>query len=154
MSATSSVVPPVVAPPRLTGHATNPRTGRALPLPQLQSPRQRSTVYGLARLDCHGRIADHLVVRTLGWGAGTRLDMREHAGLVLVSAADQGVFTVTSQGHVRLPAMVRRRCGLATGDRVLLSAEPADGLLFVHPPAALDAMVAWWHAGVLGGDPA
>jgi bifunctional DNA-binding transcriptional regulator/antitoxin component of YhaV-PrlF toxin-antitoxin module len=63
-----------------------------------------------------------------------------------------GVFSVTGQGHVRLPATVRRWCGLATGDRVLLAAEPARGLLVVHPPAALDAMIGQFQAAVLAGD--
>ncbi|GGM67957.1 hypothetical protein GCM10011608_61480 [Micromonospora sonchi] len=46
---------------------------------------------------------------------------------------------------------VRQWCGLTAGDRVLLAASPADGLLVVHPPAALDAMVVAVHADVLGG---
>jgi hypothetical protein len=47
---------------------------------------------------------------------------------------------------------VRRWCGLAVGDRVLLAAEPADGLLVVYPPATLDAMIIQLHARALGGD--
>jgi bifunctional DNA-binding transcriptional regulator/antitoxin component of YhaV-PrlF toxin-antitoxin module len=42
---------------------------------------------------------------------------------------------------VNLPAAARHACGIAPGDRVLLAAEPADGILVVHPLAALDAMV-------------
>lgn len=112
----------------------------------------RSTVYGLAALDCRGRIADRGVLRALGWRGGTQLDIREQGGLLLVTGSPQGVFSMTGQGHLRLPATVRRWCGLGTGDRVLLVAQPADGVLVVHPPAALDAMVAWLHAAVLDGD--
>ncbi|MEU4770886.1 hypothetical protein [Micromonospora sp. NPDC023644] len=39
----------------------------------------------------------------------------------------------------------------ATDDRVLLAANPAEGLLVVHPPAALDTMVVAVHADLLGG---
>jgi hypothetical protein len=105
----------------------------------------------MARLDDRGRIADRAVVRVLGWVPGTRLAMRESHGLVLVEADRQGVFAVTGAGHVRLPATVRHWCRLAAGDRVLLVAEPAYGLLVVHPPAVLDAMVDRAHAAVLGG---
>jgi hypothetical protein len=32
------------------------------------------------------------------------------------------------------------------------AADPAEGLLVVHPPAALDAMVTQFHASVLAGE--
>jgi hypothetical protein len=72
----------------------------------------------------------------------------------MVRANRQGVFCMTAQGYLRLPATVRHWCGLVPGDRVLLAAEPDQGLLVVHPPAALDAMVSQFHADVLGGDAA
>ncbi|MER5702785.1 AbrB/MazE/SpoVT family DNA-binding domain-containing protein [Micromonospora sp. NPDC002296] len=109
-------------------------------------------VYGLAALDASGRIADRTIVRALGRRSGTRLHIHEGAGLIVVREDGQGVFTVTGQGHLLLPATVRHWCGLTAGDRVLLAANPADRLLVVHPPAALDAMIFQLHAAVLGGD--
>jgi hypothetical protein len=53
--------------------------------------RDRSTVYGLAAIDDRGRIAESTVIRALGWLPGTRLDVRENGGLLLVSADRQGV---------------------------------------------------------------
>nr|WP_307813050.1 AbrB/MazE/SpoVT family DNA-binding domain-containing protein [Micromonospora veneta] len=110
-------------------------------------------MYGLAAIDNSGRIADRTVIRALGWGPGTRLHIREGSGVIVVRLDRQGVFTVTvtGQGHLHLPAAVRHWCGLTAGDRVLLAANPADGLLVLHPPAALDAMVVAVHADVLGG---
>jgi hypothetical protein len=122
-----------------------------LPVPQLPSVRPRSTVYGLAAIDCNGRVADTTVIRSLSWAPGIRLDIRECGGLVLVRADRRGVFRVTGQGYLRLPATVRHWCGLVPGDRVLLAADPDEGLLVVHPPAALDAMVSQFHGEVLGG---
>jgi hypothetical protein len=90
----------------------------------------------------------------LGWVAGTRLDIRESGGLILVRANQQGVFSMTSQGHLRLPATVRQWCRLVPGDRVMLAADPAEGLLVVHPPATLDAMITQFHASALGGEAA
>jgi hypothetical protein len=107
----------------------------------------------MAAVDCRGRVADHAVLAALGWVAGTRLEIRETGGLLLVRAHPHGVFAVTGQGHLRLPAAVRRRCSLLPGDRVLLAADPAAGLLAVHPPAALDAMVTGSQGGLPDGDP-
>ncbi|WP_345535875.1 hypothetical protein [Phytohabitans rumicis] len=64
------------------------------------------------------------------------------------------MFAVTGLGHVRLPAVVRHRCDLAGGDRVLLAADRAQGRLVVHPPVMLDAMVDQLYAAVLGGEAA
>jgi hypothetical protein len=150
--AVSPVIPPAVAGQTHGRAGPRPRRQGPLPVPRLSALRARSTVYGFAAVDGRGRIADGAVVRAMGWVAGTRLDIRESAGVVLVSHGRQGVFALTGQGHLRLPAAVRRWCGLAAGDRVLLAAEPAQGLLVVHPPAALDAMITQFHAVVLGGD--
>ncbi|MEW2384696.1 AbrB/MazE/SpoVT family DNA-binding domain-containing protein [Micromonospora sp. NPDC047707] len=90
----------------------------------------------------------------LGWGPGLRLSIREHGGLIFVGADRQGVFHVTKQGHVRLPAVVRQWCGLVAGDRVLLAADPAIGRLVLHPPASLDVVVARVHAEAIKGDEA
>ncbi|WP_236619245.1 AbrB/MazE/SpoVT family DNA-binding domain-containing protein [Micromonospora sp. L5] len=125
-----------------------------LPLARLAPTRDSSAVYGLATLDVHGRVADRAVMTALGWGPGLRLGIRESGGLIIVGADRQGVFRVTREGHVRLPAVVRQWCGLTAGDRVLLAADPAAGRLVLHPPASLDAVVARVHAEALGGDEA
>lgn len=41
----------------------SPRATRVLPLPQLASRHESSAVYGLAAVDCHGRLADRDLVR-------------------------------------------------------------------------------------------
>lgn len=152
--AVSPVIPPI-APATSPRHPSAPGNVRpALPLPRLAGTRirTRATVYGLATIDCDGRAANVTVIRALGWAADTRLNVRERGGLVLVTADRQGVFGLTPQGHLQLPATVRRWCGLATRDRVLLGAEPNDGLLVVYPPATLDEMITQVHAQALGGD--
>ncbi len=136
------------------GHRQQPGGARRrppLPLPVLPAPRAGTMVYGVAAIDVSGRIADRTIIRTLGWAPGTRLHIRECSGVIVIRLDRQGVFTVTGQGRLHLPVTVRQWCGLTAGDRVLLAASPADGLLVVHPPAALDAMVMAVHADVLGG---
>jgi len=91
-------------------------------------------------------------VRALGWTPGTRLDIRETRGLLVIRSTTNGVFSVTGQGHLRLPAPVRHCCGLVPGDGVLLAADPDRDLRTVHPPAALDELLAQRHAGLLDGE--
>ncbi|MCI2422690.1 AbrB/MazE/SpoVT family DNA-binding domain-containing protein [Saccharopolyspora sp. K220] len=121
-------------------------------MPAIPEPRSRDAVYGLAAVDSRGRVADHAVLRALGWTPGTRLAIRETHHLLIIQTDSHGVFRVTKQGHLRLPAPVRHCCDLRPGDRVLLTAEPARGVLVVHPPAVLDDMVADCHSRLLGGD--
>jgi len=109
-------------------------------------------VYGLAAVDCRGRVADRAVVHALGWTPGTRLDIRETRGLLVIRTDPHSVFSVTTQGHLRLPATVRHCCGLLPGERELLAADPERDLLIVHLPAALDDLLTHHHAGLLGGD--
>ncbi len=116
------------------------------------APRLGCTVYGVATIDNRGRVADAVVQRALGWTANARLDIREHSGLILVIADQREMFCVSNDGYVRLPATVRRWCGLAPGDRVLLAANADENLLFVYPPATLDTLIVQSGALVLGGD--
>jgi bifunctional DNA-binding transcriptional regulator/antitoxin component of YhaV-PrlF toxin-antitoxin module len=70
----------------------------------------------------------------------------------LITADPNAVFRVTQPGQVRIPAGARDWCGLSAGRRVLLIADLDAGLLVVHPPAALTAMISQFHLQVLGGD--
>lgn len=155
---TGAVIKPLVFPAlpdggRPTGAPAGPQIGRrTLPLPSVPEPRTSSVVYGLAAVDCRGRVADHAIIAALSWLPGTRLDIRESRGLLLVRPDARGVFNVTNQGHLRLPAAVRHCCGLIPGDRVLLAAGPARDVLIVHPPAVLDDLLAARHSELLGGD--
>ncbi|WP_139131607.1 hypothetical protein [Micromonospora halophytica] len=65
----------------------------------------------MAAIDTSDRIADRAIIRALGWGPGTRLHIREGSGVIVVRLDQQGVFTVTDQGHLHLPTAVRHWCG-------------------------------------------
>jgi hypothetical protein len=121
-------------------------------VPPLARLVDRSMICGTATMDCNGRVAEVAVIGALGWAPGTRLNIREIGGLVLITADGTGVFGLNAHSNLRLPAIVRHRCGLVAGDRVLLAAEPARGLLVVYPPAAWEVMIVQFQAGVLGGD--
>ncbi|HET9653847.1 MAG TPA: hypothetical protein VFP72_00700 [Kineosporiaceae bacterium] len=133
---TAPVITPVVPSPagslRPAAGPAGPRSmlrRAALPLPDLAptsaevdaSPRR---VYGLSAVDDRARLADRAVWRALGWTPGTRRQIRLAGGPVVVEADPGGAFGVTRQGHVRSPATIRHRCGLAAGDRLLAAATP------------------------------
>jgi bifunctional DNA-binding transcriptional regulator/antitoxin component of YhaV-PrlF toxin-antitoxin module len=108
----------------------------------LISVRTSHLVYGLAAVDDRGRIADRVVLRALGWSAGQRLTIAETGGMLTVHTDPAGDHQVTNQGHLRIPAPLRHRCGLTAGDRVLLAADPDESRLTIYPPAALDNALA------------
>ncbi|MGH3326488.1 MAG: hypothetical protein ACRDPT_01585 [Streptomycetales bacterium] len=128
--------------------------GSKPPLPQLASvvDRPGSTLHRLSAIDRHGRVADREVIQALGWPPGTRLDINERHGLVMVLADPVGAFRVTGQGRLHLPIRIQRWCGLKAGDRLLLSGDRTTGELVLCPPPALDDMVATYLAATLGGD--
>jgi hypothetical protein len=125
-----------VGPTRVVGH----------PLPLVAVPtsprrRQSAVLYGMAAIDDRGRVADRHIIAALNWTAGTRLSIREHDGLLVVIADPHGVFTLTKQGHLRLPAHARRTAGVSSGDRVFLTADVAKQTVTVFPPIALDRLI-------------
>jgi hypothetical protein len=144
---TASSVPPVI--PKVNpggGAGAGPvgRVRRPLPLAALESASLRvaDVVYALSAVDKSGRVADRGIVRVLGWMPGTRLDVREQAGIVVARAAADGAYCIDDRGHLRVPLAVRRWCRLAAGDRVLLAADRATGVLMAHPLAVLDRLLA------------
>ncbi|EXG82071.1 hypothetical protein [Cryptosporangium arvum] len=69
-------------------------------MPALVPDRARSGLaFGLAALDCHGRVNDRLILAMLGWVGGQRLAVREESGLIVVAADSGGAFRVTRQGQ-------------------------------------------------------
>jgi hypothetical protein len=44
------------------------------------------TGYALSAVNKGGRVADRSIVRVLGWVPGTRLDIREQAGIIVARA--------------------------------------------------------------------
>ena len=158
---TAAVISPVIPPllPRDSGRVSGAPgvvsvAGRSLPLPSVIPRRTTAFVYGLSALDDRGRLADHTIMLALGWSAGLRLDISEIRGLLVIRSQQHGEFHVTGQGHLRVPAPLRHRCGLEPGDRVLLAADPRQGHVVIYPPAALDALIARQAADSLDGESA
>jgi hypothetical protein len=129
--AVGEIAIPAVVPPQTDrspgGSGANPASGvwRRVPLAELAPPRQETArVCAVATVDARGRVSDRSAVWALGWAAGLRLEIRAVSGSVLVRPSEYGLFTLTKQGYLRLPAVARHWCALRAGERVLLLAEP------------------------------
>ncbi len=123
-----------------------------MPLPALPcSDDQTTEVCAVAAVDTRGRVSDRSVVQALGWREDQRLEMRAVPGSVVVRASDNGLFTLTSQGYLRLPAAARHWCALVPGERVLLASDRRQDAVIIHTMSTVWALVAEYHAALLGG---
>jgi hypothetical protein len=109
-----------------------------------------STRYGLAVIDAQSRLSHRAIFTALGWDPGVRIDAAEHAGVLVLRMHGHGVTRMAPEGHLRVPPKVRRLCGLSTGDRVLLAADPPLGRLVLFPPALLHELAAGRLRGLPG----
>lgn len=140
---TVSYIRPIV-PDTTSEQASDPMAraiGQPLPLiavPASRPPRLTNVLYRMAAVDHRGRLADRHITASLDWNAGTRLNIREHDGMLVVTADPHDVFQPTKQGYLRLPADARLAAGVSCGDRVLLTAHLDRRTVTVFPPVALD----------------
>ncbi|NRN71395.1 AbrB family looped-hinge helix DNA binding protein [Kibdelosporangium sp. 4NS15] len=109
---------------------------RVLPLavpPELPAAVPVDVIYGMGRIDASGRIADRGVTRALGWQTGDRLTLTGTPREIVARRDPAGMLALGRKPYVAIPAALRARCGLSTGDRVLLAAMPGDDVLTVYP---------------------
>jgi hypothetical protein len=132
------VIPPATRTPASHGHGAG--VVRRLPLaePLRSAGRDGDVVYGLGRIDASGRVADRAVISALGWLRGNRLTLTPDAGVILAQRDPGGMITLPARPCVVIPARLRRRCLLRTGDRVLLAALVRDDALAAYPLAVVD----------------
>jgi transposase InsO family protein len=96
--------------------------GKTLPLPTVPVPRTSSTVYGLAAVDCRGRVADHAIIAALGWRPGGRR-------LVLRLAAEN-----PSWGYRRIHGELALLGVKVAASAVPGGGDPGDGFRRVRHP--------------------
>jgi bifunctional DNA-binding transcriptional regulator/antitoxin component of YhaV-PrlF toxin-antitoxin module len=106
-------------------------------------------VYGIGRIDASGRVADQAITCALGWREGNRLTLTASPGIVTARRDQGGMVTVPARACIAIPAVLRRRCGLRAGDRVLLAAVPGQHILTELPLTARGTC----HAGAVISGP-
>ena len=155
-SRTATATVPALQMPASTNETTSRRATRPAPpvspLPAAGGQKANSGIYGLAKIDHRGRVTDAAVERALGWPPGTRLNIQETNGVIVVSVDDRGVFTMSNQGHLCLPLPVRRWCGLDPGAQVFLAVGQPANRLFVYPSTTLDELLGEHHIALFGGE--
>jgi len=154
---TIAPVPPVIpALPRSGRLDAGPvgRRNRPLPLPAVPAGPAPMTdaTYALSAVDKSGRVADRSIVRALDWPPGTRLDIRVRTDVVVVCPAADGICMVDDRGYLVMPLAMRRRCHLAAGDRVLLVAHHASGVMVAYPLPTLDRLLSPAQKAATGGE--
>ena len=111
---TGTLITPVIPSSAAARPARAPAAARTLPLtvPPVRPPAlPRDVVYGLARVDRSGRVADRTVTGALGWRGGDRLTLTAGAGVVVIRRDPSGLVTLPPRSCVPIP----RRCGTAAG---------------------------------------
>jgi hypothetical protein len=92
-------------------------------------------------MDLHGRLADRSPIRAAGWPPGQPITISVTRDPRLVIVRSGWADTITSGGHLRLPAHVRRACTLSAGDRLLVSLTAARTIMAVYPMATIEAII-------------
>ena len=145
---TARPVPPVVPGASRDRHRPG-RPGAGHPMPLASPPGRPDVVCGFGRIDASGRVADRVTIAALGWRGGDRLTVTAEAGVMIARRDPGGMVTVPSRPYVRIPAPLRRRCGLRAGDHVLLAASPGQDMLAAYSFTVVDQALRD-HAQVAG----
>jgi len=138
------VAPVIPSPGRLPGtQRVRPASLRPLPMagPAAALSVPADVVYGTGRIDASGRIADQAITSALGWREGDRLTLTASPGVATARRDPRGMVTVRARGCLAIPAVLRRRCGLRAGDRVLLAAVPGQDMLAAYSFAVVDQAI-------------
>lgn len=117
---------------------TGPTTG--LPLAPLFPPMPAPSHHCvLTPIDDRGRLADRSPIRALGWSPGQPITISIVQLRVVVISQSNGTEHITRQGYLRLPAHVRHIYRITPGDRLLIAAAPATGVLAVYSMPSLES---------------
>jgi len=139
---TALTVAPVIPSPGRVAAALRAGPVAVRPLPMAGPAAALSVpgdvVYGTGRIDASGRVTDQAVSCALGWCEGDRLTLTAGPGVVIARRDPGGMVTVPARACLAIPAVLRRRCGLRPGDRVLLAAVPGQDMLVVYSFAVVD----------------
>ncbi|GAB3581258.1 hypothetical protein GCM10027445_52970 [Amycolatopsis endophytica] len=118
------------------------RSPRPLPVAPVRAQPKTSGIYFTATpVDNRGRLADRSPLRVLGWAPKTQVTFTVRTDGVLVAARSPSPYTVTQQGHLRLPAAMRHALRLSPGVRVLVVVLPGSDHLAMYTAPALEALV-------------
>jgi hypothetical protein len=139
---TAPLIAPLIPPRARPGAREHGKPGTARRLPVAAVPEVLAVpddvVYGFGRMDESGRVGDRATIGVLGWQSGDRLTVTADAGVVIARRDPGGMVTMPAKPYLMIPAALRRRCGLRSGDRVLLAVFPDRDALAAYSFAVVD----------------
>jgi hypothetical protein len=139
---TSQLIAPVIPSRSRVAARAGGRAGPARRLPLAAGPvvpvLSDEVVYGFGRMDVSGRVGDRAVIGTLGWKLGDRLTLTGAEGVVVARPDPTGLVVMPAKPYVVIPSVLRRRCGLRPGDRILLAIFPGQDALAAYSFAVVD----------------
>ena len=149
------LVSPLALPARAKVPAADADSASRSPLPLVglkSGPAKVPMTYTICRLDASGRVCDQTIMTALGWKPGNLLTITASSGAIIVRLDPRGVFSVPATYQLVIPAPLRTRYRLTSGDRVLLVAARAHARLLIYTMALLHQTLAERHVLLLGGD--
>ncbi|MEV2225447.1 hypothetical protein AB0E01_37065 [Nocardia vinacea] len=102
------------------------------------APDRCGIFYSIRPIDDKGRLIDKVVLDGLGWVSGNRLNWRASTGAITLCSSVDGQIPMTKDGHLWIPARARHLAHFGTGERLLLAADIANGVLLLTSTALLD----------------
>ncbi len=109
-----------------------------------------SVGFSLVRIDDTGTVAAKVALSQVAWSAGQLIRFEVSAGLLVVArAGEHATARIPSKMGVVLPARLRSRCRMRTGEQVLLASLIEHDLLVVYPQHVLHTMVTGFHQSLL-----
>jgi hypothetical protein len=139
---TAPLITPLIPPRGRPGAREHGRPAPVRHLPVAVAPEVPAVagdvVYGTGRIDESGRVADRAITGALGWQPGDRLTFTAAAGVVIARRDPGGMVTMPAKPYLVISAALRRRCGLRSGDHVLLAASPGEDTLTAYSFAVVD----------------
>ncbi|MBF6064674.1 hypothetical protein IU500_24565 [Nocardia terpenica] len=119
-----------------------------LPIPELTVDRLGEMDrfdYSTTTISHNGKLGDRTPVRHLGWLPGQPISLSVTGRITIAVEHPQGDCQVGTLGHLRLPAIIRHRCGIEPGQRLLVATSKQHRVLLVYPFPILDEALAELH---------
>jgi hypothetical protein len=105
-----------------------------------------SVAFSLVRVGGNGVVAARVALQQLAWAPGRALRFSVSSGLLILAPAEKPTTAfVPPTMNLTLPARLRSRCHIRTGDQVLLASVLDHNLLVIYPQHVLHTMLAAYH---------
>lgn len=91
--------------------------------------------------DRAGRLADRSVLQLVDWNPHDKVRFVLQGDVITVTAAASSATSITTQGHLRIPLAIRRRCRIDAGTRLLIATRPDTRTLAICTMSAVQEML-------------